>query len=69
MTASTHQKVLYEKSSNSKMLKQMLPSMVPAEKYKSMPHNLVCYWHVYKLHVSCSAPQIGIAVTVKWPLQ
>ena len=69
MTASAHQKVIYEKACNSKMLKQMLPSMVSAAKYKSMPHNPVCYQHVYELHVSCFAPHIGISVTVKWPLQ
>jgi len=69
ITASAHEKVLYEKASNSKMSKQMLPSMVYAAKYKSMPHNLVCYLHVHKLHVGCSAPHNGRAVTVKWPLQ
>jgi len=50
-TASAHQKVLYEKVRNSNMLKQMLPSMESAAKYKSMPHNPVCYRHVYELHV------------------
>jgi hypothetical protein len=69
MTASAHNKVLYENTSNSKMLKQMLPSMASVAKYTSMPYNLVCYLHVYELYVSCSAPHIGIAVTVKWPLQ
>jgi len=69
MTASAHQKFLYEKACNSKKLKQMLPSVVPAAKYKSMPHNLVCYWHVHELHVSCSVPLNGKAVTVKWPLE
>jgi hypothetical protein len=66
MTASALDKILYENTSNSKMLKQMLPSMVSAAKYTSMPHNLVCYLQVYELHVSYSAPHIGIAVTVKW---
>jgi len=69
MTASAHDKVLHENTSNPKMLQQMLPSMVSAAKYTSMPHNLVCYLHIYDLYVSYSVPHIGIAVTVKWPLQ
>lgn len=51
------------------MLKQMLPSMVSAAKYKPIPHKLVCYLQVHKLHVGCSAPHNRRAVTVKWPLQ